>query len=116
MSGGIDYRNNAGTGVVKADSFQVGSVSAPKVVLSGVITFDAPSLLTGAFAVSSGITIAGVALGDSIDLYPPIDVEGVIYQASPSAANTVKISLFNTNAATKDLASGSWGYAVKRRV
>lgn len=111
-----DYRNRQGTGVVQADLFKVGGVQAPKIVLSGTITFDAPSLTTGAFAVSSGITITGVALGDTVELYPPIDTEGVIYQASPSAANTIKISLINTNAATKDLATGSWGYAVKRRV
>lgn len=114
-----DFRgqgNNAGNGIVIADAFQTGAgVSGPKVILSGTITFDPPSLTTGAFAVSTGITITGVALGDAIDLYPPYDTDGVIYQASPSAANTVKISLINTNSGTKDLASGTWGYVVKRR-
>lgn len=113
---GVDFTSNNGKGIVRADGLQTtAGVNTPKVVLSGTITFDPPSLTTGAFAVSTAITITGVALGDAVELYPPIDTEGVIYQASPSAANAIKISLFNTNAATKDLASGTWGYAVKRR-
>jgi hypothetical protein len=111
-----DFRNSGGTGVVVADGFQTSSgVSAPKVVLSGAITFDPPSLTTGAFAVSSGIAITGVALGDSIDLYAPYDTQGIMYQASPSAADTIKISLTSAAAGTVDLASGTWGVVVKRR-
>lgn len=113
-----DFRSTSGgDGIVLADAFQTSDgVSVPKVVLSGTITFDPPSLTTGAFALSSGITITGVALGDAVDLYPPYDTQGIIYQASPSAADTIKISLTSAAAGTVDLASGSWGYAVKRRV
>lgn len=108
--------NNAGNGVLIADGFQTGAgVTGPKVIKSGTITFDPPSLTTGAFAVSSGITIAGVALGDAIELFPPYDVQGVMFQASPSAADTIKISLTSCSGSTVDLASGTWGYVVKRR-
>ncbi|KWX71619.1 hypothetical protein AMQ84_27240 [Paenibacillus riograndensis] len=117
---GVDFRGtagNTGTGIVIADGFQTSSgVSTPKVVLSTTITFDPPSLTTGAFAVSTAVTVTGVALGDSIELYPPYDTDGVIYQATPSASNAIKISLFNANSGTKDLASGTWGVVVKRRV
>ena len=116
---GVDFRGTAGetgNGVVTADGFKVGTVSQPKIVVSGTVTFDPPSLTTGAFAVSSGITVTGAALGDAVDLYPPYDTDGVIYQASVSAADTIKISLINTNSGTKDLASGTWGVVVKRRV
>lgn len=117
---GADFRgqgNNAGQGIVVADGFQTGAgVSGPKVILNGTITFDPPSLTTGAFAVSSGITITGVALGDIIELYPPYDVQAIMFQGSPSAANTIKISLTSCAAGTVDLASGTWGYVVKRRV
>lgn len=111
------FKNAQGTGYVEADGFITSSngAVAPKVVASTVLTFDPPSLATGAFAVSSGLTVTGVALGDEVRLFPPYDTDGVIYQASPSAANTIKISLMNTNAATKDLASGSWGVVVWRR-
>lgn len=116
----VDFRGTAGNegqGIVIADGFQTGdgTASFPSIVASTTVTFDPPSLATGAFAVSTAITVNGVALGDSIELYPPYDTDGVMYQASPSAANAIKISLFNTNTATKDLASGSWGVVVKRR-
>lgn len=117
---GADFRGlgaNAGNGIVLADKFQTtAGVSSPTTVVSTTITFDPPSLTTGAFAVSSGITVTGCALGDSVDLYPPYDLQGVIAQAAVSASNTIKISLFNTNSGTIDLASSaSWGVVVKRR-
>jgi hypothetical protein len=112
-----DYSNSGGTGVVQADIFKGGSgVAIPKVILSGTITFDPPSLATGVFAISSAIPVAGVALGDIIELYPPYDTQGIIYQGSPSSAGNIKISLFNASAGTVDLASGTWGVVVKRRV
>ena len=113
---GVDFSNQIGTGIVKADGFSNASgVSQPEVVASTTITFDPPSLTTGVFAVSTGITVTGVALGDRVELYAPYDTDGVIYQASPSAANTIKIALFNANSGTKDLASGTWGVVVWRR-
>jgi hypothetical protein len=110
-----DYRNRAGNGTIQADVLKIGNVQAPKTVLSGTLTFDPPSLATGAIAVSTGITVTGVALGDHIELYPPYDTQGVAVQAQASAANTIVISMHNRSAGTVDLASGSWGYAVKRR-
>lgn len=117
---GVDFRGTNGSegqGIVIADGFATGdgAVSFPRVVASTSVTFNPPSLTTGAFAVSTAITVTGVALGDSITLFPPYDTDGVIYQASPSAANAMKISLFNANTATKDLASGTWGVVVTRR-
>lgn len=102
-----DFRNDDGTGYVVADGFTTKSVE---------ITFDPPSLTTGAFAVSSGITVDGVALGDAIDLYPPYDTQGIMYQGSVSAADTIVIALTSCAAGTVDLASGAWGVVVKRRV
>lgn len=116
---GVDFRGTAGNegkGIVTADGFQtIDGVAAPKVVVSTSVTFDPPSLATGAFAVSSGITVTGVALGDSVELYPPYSTQGIMYQASPSAANTIVISLTSCAAGTVDLASGTWGVVVKRR-
>lgn len=114
---GVNYKNRAGTGYVTADGFKTGAgVVGPKTILNGTTTFDPPSLTTGAFAISSGITITGVALGDAIELFPPYDVQGIMYQGSPSAANTIVISLTSCASGTVDLASGTWGYVVKRRV
>lgn len=116
---GADFRGlgaNAGNGAVLADKFQTTSgVNNPTTVVSTTITFDPPSLTTGAIAVSSGITVTGAALGDHIELYPPYDTQGVAVQAQASAANTIVISLHNRSAGTVDLASGTWGVVVKRR-
>lgn len=111
-----DFRGTAGgDGVVIADEFQTTSgVTTPKVVLSGTVTINPPSLTTGAFA-EGDITITGAALGDKIDLYPPYDTQGIIYQASVASANTVTVSWSSCNAGTIDLASGTWGYTVTRR-
>jgi hypothetical protein len=107
-----DFRSTAGgDGTVIADAFQ----TAPKTVINTTITFDPPSLATGAFAVSSAIPITGVALGDSVDLYPPYDTQGIMYQASPTSAGNIAISLTSCAAGTVDLASGTWGVVVKRR-
>lgn len=115
---GADFRGqgpNAGNGIVYADGFQTSGVTAPKVVVSTTITFDPPSLTTGNFAVSSGITVTGAALGDYVELYPPYDMQGIMAQGVVSASNTIKISLTSCSGSTVDLASGTWGVVVKRR-
>lgn len=111
-----DFRNSEGTGIVVADGFQSGAgVTAPKVVKSGTITIDPPSLTTGAFA-EGDLTLTGVALGDRVELYPPYDTQGIMYQASVQAADKITVSWTSCNTGTVDLASGSWGYTVTRRV
>lgn len=116
---GADFRGlgaNAGNGIVLADAFQTTSgVSAPSVVLSGSLTINPPSLTTGAFA-EGDLTLTGVALGDRVELFPPYDTQGIMYQASVQAANNITVSWSSCNVGTIDLASGTWGYAVTRRV
>lgn len=73
---GADFRSNKGKGVVIADGFQTSSgVSEPKTVVNTTITFNPPSLATGAFA-EADIAVTGVALGDSIELYPRMILKG----------------------------------------
>jgi len=78
------------------------------------ITFDPPSLATVTGALSSAITVKGAALGDRVELFPPYDLQGVMVQGFVSAADTVKISMFNPTGATVDLASGTWKVLVIR--
>lgn len=116
---GADFRGtagNAGLGIVRADGFQTSSgVTSPRTVINTTITFNPPSLNTGAYA-EADIAVTGVLLGDSIDLYPPYDTQGIMYQASPQAADNITIALTSCNVGTVDLASGTWGVVVKRRV
>jgi hypothetical protein len=113
--GGVNFSNNAGTGFVRADGFQTSDgVTTPKVAINTTLTIDPPSLTTGAFA-ESDFALPGVALGDSIELYPPYDMQGIMYQASVQAANNITVAFSSCNTGTVDLASGSWGVVVKRR-
>ncbi|WP_144029093.1 hypothetical protein [Paenibacillus rigui] len=79
------------------------------------ITFDPPSLATVTGALSSAITVTGAALGDRVEVFPPYDTQGVIAFPFVSAADTIKISLFNPTAGTIDLASGTWTVHVIRK-
>jgi hypothetical protein len=107
---------SGGDGIVKADEFQTGAgVSAPKVTLSTTLTINPPSLTTGAFA-ESDFALPGVQLGDAIELYPPYDTQGIMYQASVQAADNITVKFSSCNTGTVDLASGSWGVVAKRRV
>lgn len=83
-------------------------------LISGSTVFDPPSLATVTGALSSGITVTGAALGDMVELFPPYDLQGIMAQGNVSAANTIKISLFNPTGGTIDLASGTWIYKVIR--
>jgi hypothetical protein len=113
---GLDITSNGGKGILRTDGVVIGgSATIPAVVLSGTFTFNPVSLATGVFA-ESDVTITGVALGDKVDLFPPYDTQGIMYQASVQAANNVTIALTSCNASTVDLASGTWGYVVTRRV
>lgn len=95
---------------------QRGSASVEYItnLINTTITFDPPSLATVTGALSSGITITGAALGDRVNLFPPYDMQGVIAYGSVSAADTIKISLFNPTGGTIDLASGTWRVQVVR--
>lgn len=83
-------------------------------LINTTITFDPPSLLTGAFATSSPITVTGVLLGDRVELFPPYDTQGIMYQATPQAADKITINLTSCAAGTVDLASGTWRVQVIR--
>lgn len=82
--------------------------------LTGSLVFDPASLATVTGAISSGITVTGAALGDYVLVSAPYDLAGVIAHAYVSAANTVKIALFNATAGTVDLASGTWKVLVMK--
>jgi hypothetical protein len=77
-------------------------------VLNATTTFDPASLATVTGLTSSAITVTGAALGDFVIVAAPYDRAGVIADGYVTAANTVKITLFNTTTGTLDLASGTW--------
>lgn len=81
-------------------------------MLRGSLVFDPASLADGAGATSASITVTGAALGDTVLVYPPYDLEDTIVTGYVQAANTVEIRVQNESTGTRDLASGTWEVAV----
>lgn len=73
------------------------------------ITYDPASLTTGNETESGDITVTGAALGDSVLVFPPYNLQGIFCQGRVTASNTVRIRLRNGTGGTIDLAnSAAW--------
>ena len=85
-------------------------------VTIGISTFvwDPPSIANAAGATSASITVAGAAFGDVVDVAAPYTLAGLVACGFVSAANTVLVRLHNGTGAAVNLASGTWGVAVRR--
>lgn len=98
----------ASTGTTSFSGVALGENDLFTAVVNGSSVFDPASLTTYTGTASSGITVTGAALGDYVLVAGPYDTTGIIAAGCVSAANTVKITLFNATAGTIDLASGTW--------
>ena len=76
--------------------------------IEGSLVWDPGNLVDGAGETSSGITVAGAALGDYVDVSAPYDLQGILAHAYVSATNTVKIRIQNETGGAIDLGSGTW--------
>lgn len=76
--------------------------------LAGALSWDPASLVDGAGATSSAITVTGAAFGDAVLVAAPYDLQGIMCTAYVSAANTVVIRLQNESGGPVDLGSGTW--------
>lgn len=81
-------------------------------ILKGSVTWDPASLADGAGETSASITVTGAALGDSVLVYPPYDLQDTIVAGYVQAVDTVEIRLQNESTGVRDLASGTWHVAV----
>lgn len=83
-----------------------GLLTTPK--LDATTVWNPGSVSSGSGALSSAITVTGVALGDFVMVAAPYDLQGLDATAYVSAANTVKIRLSNLTGSSVSLASGTW--------
>ena len=74
--------------------------------LSGTATYDAPSI-AAAGTTTTNVTVTGAALGDVVNASFNISMGGLMMSAEVSAANTVRVTLFNPTASAIDLASAT---------
>ncbi|HBG26917.1 MAG: hypothetical protein A2Y10_10560 [Planctomycetes bacterium GWF2_41_51] len=75
---------------------------------SGSITWNPPSLSNNTGATSSSIAVAGAAVGDSVIVYPPYDLQDTIVTGYVASTGNVEIRIHNGSGSAKDLASGLW--------
>lgn len=76
--------------------------------LQTTFVWDPGSLADGAGETSSAVTLNGSALGDSVLVGAPYDLQGVVCTGYVSALNTVRVRLQNETGGDVDLASGTW--------
>lgn len=98
----------ASAGTTNYTGLAINDIDLFTAVINGSSVFDPASLATYTGTASSAITVTGAALGDYVLVTAPYDATGIIAAGCVSAANTVKITLFNATAGTIDLASGTW--------
>jgi hypothetical protein len=93
---------SAATGIV------VGGGSLAKKILSALAALDFGSIAAGATAELT-ISVTGAAVGDSVHLGTPASLEaGLIVVARVSAADTVKVRVYNSTSGAIDPASGNF--------
>ena len=81
--------------------------------LTGIATYDPPSLLTGGVT-TAVVTVLGAKLGDTAAASFSLDNQLIEFKAAVSAADQVTVVLTNKNAGTIDLASGTLKCVVTR--
>lgn len=89
-------------------------VNATYPPLSNALTWNPGNLADGAGETSSSITVTGAVLGDTVQVFPPYDLQAILCTGYVSAADTVAIRLQNETGGPIDLANGSWLVRVQK--
>ena len=72
-------------------------------------TIDFPSTASGAISESTGITVTGAQIGDTVTVAAPVaNTAGTFFTGYVSAADTVKVQFVNLSGGAVDPASGSY--------
>jgi hypothetical protein len=90
-------------------SDRLGALPSARVV--GTATYDPPNLAANATATTT-VTVTGATLGQAAEAWFSLDTQGVWLRADVSAADTVRVSLWNATAGAINLASGTLSAAV----
>lgn len=102
--------------IISTAGFQAGANgSTVSFIKKGQVTIDIASISAGA-VVESTVTITGAVAGDTVILNPPAALEANVCYVGcfVSAADTVKMRVFNPTGGAIDPASASWEYCIIR--
>jgi hypothetical protein len=83
----------------------------PSSRIIGTAIYDPPNLAANATTTTT-VTVTGATLGQSASAWFSLDTQGIWLQANVSAADTVRVSLWNATAGAINLASGTLSAAV----
>lgn len=105
-------------GSVKADAGLAAGESGTLVTFieKGTVSVDLGNITAGTSADTS-VTVTGAATGDTVVMCPPATAMTtglVVGQAWVSAADTVKIRVYNESAGDIDEAAADWTYLIIR--
>lgn len=103
------------TGNVVSSSVNIGSGGALTFVKKGQVTVNIAEVGAG-LVVETSITITGAVASDTVIMNPPAALEAnvCVVGCFVSAADTVKLRVFNPTGAPIDPASASWEYCLVR--
>lgn len=98
------------------NGFKAGTGTTITKILKGTVTVN-PASLNATTAATTTATLTGAVVGDSLIVAPPAAglTAGVFITAAwVSAADEIKISLYNSTGGAIDEASASWVYTLIR--
>ncbi len=103
--------------VRSTNGFEIGTSGTQLTyVKKGVVSVN-PSSLTTITGEILEVTLTGAVVGDAVILHPPaagIDSGIIVGQAYVSAADTVKVQLWNLTGGTVNVAAADWIYVLIR--
>jgi hypothetical protein len=109
--------NQINDGLIVADGLTIGtSGTALTTVLKGTVAID-PSNIAAGIVSEQSFTLTGAVVGDALELNPPsagLTTGLTVLQYYVSAANTVKITFWNSTGGAINQASGNWTYKLTR--
>lgn len=94
-----------------ANRHQYQGIWAQDICIQATVTI--PSVATAA-GTSVAVTVAGAAVGDSVDVIPQVNTAGLLISASVTAANTVTVVARNDSGATVNLGAQLFYFVVSR--
>lgn len=103
------------SGALASSSVNIGSGGALSYVSKSTVSVDLASIGTLA-VVEASVTVAGAATGDAVIATPPAALAAglMVVGAFVSAADTVKLRVYNSTGGSIDEAAANWIFTIIR--
>lgn len=123
---GVTFKNCTTDILWNGSNYVIGDIQSsnvpPVMTLSGTgyhrksrvnVTVDPPSIANGA-RTTVLVAVPGASFGDTVSVAAPYDISDMTITAFVQNVNTVGLYFQNNSGSTKDLASGTWTFALER--